>query len=383
MEQAKELLINMGPQHPSTHGVLRLMAKLDGETVTWMEPDVGYLHRCFEKLSEMKTYAQVIPFTDRTDYLSAMTNEHCFVEAVEKLFGEQIVVPERAQYIRVLMMELQRICSHLIGMGTGAMDLGAVTPFLYCWRDREKMYSLFERITGGRMLYNYWRLGGVRNDLPVGIIGTPKDGEELADKTIWGFINYFDSYVWPQWDALVTENRIFQWRMINVGKLSSQDAIAYGASGAVLRGSGVNFDLRKNLPYSIYERFEFDVPVGKENGDCFDRWIVRMAEMKQSSRIVKQCLEWLAENATGEFVGKTPRVIKPPQGEIYHRIEGARGEVACYIISDGTAKPYKVKWRSPCFTHLQLMPLIAPGYKIADTIAILGSLDIVLGEVDR
>lgn len=382
MEQTKELLVNMGPQHPSTHGVLRLMVKLDGETVTWCEPDVGYLHRCFEKLSEFKTYPQVIPFTDRTDYISAMTNELCFVEATEKLFGEAIKVPERAQYIRVLMCEFQRICSHLLALGAMAMDIGAVTPFLYAWRDREKMYTLFERITGGRLLYNYFRIGGLRNDLPEGIIGTPADGEDKADKTIWGFINYFDSYVWPQWDALVTGNRIFQWRTQNVGKLSAKDAVAFSASGAVLRGSGIKWDLRKNLPNSIYDRFEFDIPVGKEDGDCFDRWVVRAEEMKQSSRICKQAMAWLTENS-GEVMGKVPRILKPPKGEIYHRIEGARGEVACYVIADGSPSPYKVKWRSPCFTHLQLMPHLCPGQKIADVIAILGSIDIVLGEVDR
>ena len=382
MEQARELLVNMGPQHPSTHGVLRLMVKLDGETVTWCEPDVGYLHRCFEKLSEAKTYPQVIPFTDRTDYISAITNELCFVEATEKLFGDAIQVPERAQYIRVTLSEFQRICSHLLALGAMAMDIGAVTPFLYAWRDREKMYTLFERITGGRMLYNYLRVGGLRNDLPEGIIGSPNDGEEKADKTIWGFINYFDNYVWPQWDALVTGNRIFQWRTQDVAPLSSTDAIAFGSSGPVLRASGVKWDLRKNLPYSIYDRFEFDIPVGKENGDCFDRWVVRMEEMKQSSRIVKQGLAWLAENP-GEIMGKVPRILKPPKGEIYHRIEGSRGEVSCYVVSDGSPNPYKVKWRSPCFTHLQLMPHLCPGHKIADVIAILGSIDIVLGEVDR
>lgn len=382
MEQSRELLVNMGPQHPSTHGVLRLMVKLDGETVTWCEPDVGYLHRCFEKLSEFKTYPQVIPFTDRTDYVGPMLNELCFVEATEKLFGEAIKVPERAQYIRVLVCEFNRICSHLLAMGSMAMDIGAVTPFLYAWRDREKMYSLLERITGGRMLYNYFRVGGLRNDLPEGIIGSPTDGEDKAERTFWGFINYFDSYVVPQWDNLVTGNRIFQWRTQKVGCLSAADAIAYGSSGPVLRGSGVNWDLRKNLPNSIYDRFEFDIPVGKENGDCFDRWMIRYEEMRQSSRIVKQALQWLAENP-GEVMGKVPRILKPPKGEIYHRIEGARGEIACYVVSDGTANPYKVKWRSPCFTHLQLMPMLTPGHKLADIIAILGSIDIVLGEVDR
>lgn len=382
MEQNRELLLNMGPQHPSTHGVLRVLMRLDGENITGAEADIGYLHRCFEKLSEAKTYPQVIPFTDRTDYLSAITNEHCFCLAVEKLMG--LEVPERAEYIRILISELQRICSHLLAMGAMAMDLGATTAFLYAWRDREKMYTLFERITGGRMLYNYLRIGGVRNDLPSGILGDPSDGRDKADKTIWGFINYFDSYVWPEWDVLVTKNRIFEWRTQNVGVLSARDAIAYGASGAVLRGSGVNWDLRKNQPYSIYDRFEFDIPVGKDPGDCYDRWQVRMEEMRQSSRIVKQCLQWFAENSSGAIMpAKMPRVIKPPKGEIYQRIEGSRGEVACHVVSDGSPNPYKVRWRSPCFVHLQLLPLIAPGYKLADMIAIIGSFDVVMGEVDR
>lgn len=381
MEQTKELLLNMGPQHPSTHGVLRLLVKLDGETITWSEPDIGYLHRCFEKLSEAKTYPQVIPFTDRTDYISAITNEHCFVLAVEKMMG--IEVPERAEYIRVLMSELQRVCSHFLAVGSMAMDLGATSAFLYAWRDREKVYSLFERITGGRMLYNYLRIGGLRNDLPEGILGVPTDGKEKADQTIWGFINYLDSYVWPEWQTLVTHNRIFQWRTQNVAPLSAADAIAYGASGPVLRGSGVKWDLRRNAPYSIYDRFEFDIPVGRDPGDCFDRWMIRMEEMRQSSRICKQALAWLAENQGEVMAPKLPRVIKPPKGEIYQRIEGSRGEVACHIISDGTAMPYKVKWRSPCFTHLQLIPHIAPGFKLADMIAIIGSIDVVLGEVDR
>lgn len=380
MEQSKELLVNMGPQHPSTHGVLRLMVKLDGEQVTWCEPDIGYLHRCFEKLSEAKTYPQVIPFTDRTDYLSALSNELCYCLAIEKMIGIQ--VPERAEYIRVMLTEFQRICSHLIGVGAMAMDLGAVTPFLYAWRDREYMYSLFERITGGRMLYNYLRFGGVRNDLPPGIIGSPNDGPDKKEKTIWGFINYFENYVMPEWTALVTGNRIFEWRTKDIAPLSSKDAIAYGASGPVLRGSGVNWDLRRDDPYSIYDRFEWDVIVGKENGDVYDRWQVRMGEMIQSARIVKQALMWLSENG-GEILGKVPRVIKPPPGEHYQRIEGSRGEVGCWIISDGTANPYRVKWRSPCFVHLELMPLLIPGNKIADAVAILGSIDIVLGEVDR
>jgi len=381
VEQTRELLINMGPQHPSTHGVLRVLLKLDGETITWAEPDIGYLHRCFEKLSESKTYPQVIPYTDRTDYLSAITNEHAFCLAVEKLMG--IEVPERAEYIRVMMAELQRICSHLLGLGAMALDLGAVTGFLYAWRDREKIYSLFERITGGRMLYNYLRIGGVRNDLPEGIIGTPRDGRDKADKTIWGFINYFESYVLPEWDDLLTNNRIFQWRTQGVAPLPSEVAIAYGASGPVLRASGVKWDLRKNVPYSIYDRFEFDIPVGKENGDCFDRWVVRVEEMRQSARIVKQALQWLAENPGDYIAPKLPRVLKPPKGEVYIRYEGSRGEVGVHLVSDGSANPYKVKWRSPCFTHLQLLPVLAPGHKLADMIAIIGSIDIVLGEVDR
>lgn len=382
MEQVKEIMVNFGPQHPSTHGVLRVVVKLDGETVTWCEPDVGYLHRCFEKVAETRTFPQVVPYTDRTDYLSAITNETCYVEAVEKLFQGAIEVPERAQYIRVMMNELQRIVSHLMGLGAMIMDIGATTPFLYCWRDREKAYSLLQQITGGRQLYNYLRIGGVRNDLPEGIIGSPSDGEDKSDQTLWGFINYLDNYVIPQWKELVTDNRIFQWRTVGIGCLPAEQAIAYSASGVMLRGSGVKWDLRKNRPYLIYDRFDFDIPVGSEKGDCFDRWQVRAEEMTQSSRIIKQCLEWLAENP-GPVLAKVPRVIKPPKGEVYHRIEGSRGEVACYIVSDGGTHPYKVKWRSPCFTHLQLMPVLCPGHKVADLIAILGSIDIVLGEVDR
>lgn len=380
MEQSKELLVNMGPQHPSTHGVLRLMVKLDGEQVTWCEPDIGYLHRCFEKLSEAKTYPMVIPFTDRTDYIAAISNELCLCMGVEKMVGIQ--VPERAEYIRVMLTEFQRICSHLLALGAMALDLGAVSPFLYAWRDREYMYTLFERITGGRMLYNYLRFGGVRNDLPPGIIGKPTDGAELKEKTIWGFLNYFDSYVMPEWDGLLTRNRIFEWRTKGIGQLPAKTAIAYGASGPVLRGSGVKWDLRRDAPYSIYDRFEFDIPTGKENGDVFDRYLIRIKEMYESAKIVKQALNWLAENG-GEIMGKVPRIIKPPPGEHYQRIEGPRGEVGCWIISDGTANPYRVKWRSPCFVHLELMPVLTPGHLIADVVAILGSIDIVLGEVDR
>lgn len=384
MEQAKELLINMGPQHPSTHGVLRILIKLDGENVTYAEPDIGYLHRCFEKLSEAKTYPQVIPFTDRTDYLAAILNEWIFCMGVEKLQGVQ--VPERAEYIRVIMGELQRITSHLLWFGAFALDLGAVTPFLYAWREREKIYSIFERITGGRMLYNYLRVGGVRNDILPEWIGSPDDvgmpghPDDKSEKTIHGFLNYLENYALPEYETLVTNNRIIQWRTQSIAPLSAKDAIAFGATGPVLRGSGVKWDLRKNEPYSIYDRFDFDIPVGKENGDVYDRYMVRMNEIPQSIKIVRQALAQMPE---GEVLGKVPRVIKPPAGEIYARVEGAKGELGAYIISDGSPNPYRVKWRSPCFVHLQLIPHLAPGFKIADLVAIIGSIDIVLGEVDR
>lgn len=365
MATEREMVLNMGPQHPSTHGVLRVMLKLDGEVIVEAQPDIGYLHRCFEKLAEDWSYPQVVPLTDRNDYLAAMTNELVYVMAVEKLLG--IEVPERAKYIRVIMAELQRICSHLLWWATFALDLGALTPFFYGFREREMTYDLFEMVTGGRLLYSYMRIGGVRNDLP----------DRFTQKTL-EFLDWLEKMLW-EYDRLLTRNRIFEHRTIGVAPLSAADAIAYGASGPVLRGSGVPRDLRKVEPYLVYDRFDFEIPVGR-NGDCYDRYIVRMKEIEESAKIIRQALESIPD---GEVLAKVPRQLKPPAGEVYVRIESPRGEVGAYLISDGSQKPYRLKWRAPSFAHLELIPLLGPGLLIADMVVLIGSIDIILGEVDR
>ncbi|MHB9145476.1 MAG: NADH-quinone oxidoreductase subunit D [Symbiobacteriia bacterium] len=357
----------MGPQHPSTHGVLRVIVKLDGETVVQAKPDVGYLHRCFEKLSEQKTYTQVIPFTDRTDYLGAMTNEWAFVLGIEKLLG--LVIPERAEYLRVIVAELQRIASHLLWFGTFSLDLGAATPFLYAFREREVVYDLFEALSGGRLLYNYFRIGGLRNDLPPG----------WTEKVI-EFLDYLEKKALPEYHALFTTNAIVHARTLGIGKLTPEDAIAWGASGPVLRGSGVNWDLRRDAPYGYYHKFEWDV-VTEAGCDVNARFLVRMREMVQSARILRQAIAALPD---GEYMGKVPKVLRPAKdSEAYIRHEGPRGEIGVYMIADGTANPYRVHWRSPAFVHLQLIEHMAIGDKIADLVATIGSIDIVLGEVDR
>lgn len=369
IDQERDLVVNMGPQHPSTHGVLRLVTRLNGEEVVAVHPDVGYLHRCFEKLAENKTYTQVIAFTDRTDYLGAMYNEWAFCMATEKLLG--IEIPERVEYMRVIVGELQRIISHIMAYGTFALDLGATTAFLYSFREREALYDLFEYLSGGRLLYNYYRVGGMKNDFPPGWLERVSEMLDIIEKKSL-----------RQYHTLLTENRIFQLRTQNIGNLSAKDAIAWGASGAVLRGSGVKWDLRRDDPYSIYDRFDFDIPVGKENGDVFDRYMVRMKEIEQSIRIVRQAIEQMPKD--GPFMAeKVPKALRPAKNEIYMRVEAPRGEVGVWMVSDGTPKPYRCRWRSPCFTHLQLIDVMSRGYKVADLVAILGSIDIVLGEVDR
>ncbi len=360
------VVVNMGPQHPSTHGVLRVLAEIDGERILQCEADIGFLHRCFEKIAEGLPFPSVIPYTDRTDYLAGMTNELAYCLAVEQLFG--IEVPERASAIRVLMAELQRIASHLLWFGTFALDLGAVTPFLYAWREREKLLDVFETVSGARMMYHYVRIGGVRNDLPAGV-----------DRQVRTFLDGFDANL-DEFHALLTANPIFQARTRNVAVLSRQDAIAYGASGPTLRGSGVAYDLRKVHPYCGYERYDFAVPVG-ETGDILDRYNVRMEEMRQSARIARQALEGLPE---GDFMGKVPRRWKAPAADAYSRVEGPRGEVGVYVVGDGqNDRPWRVHWRAPSFVHLQLLPVLGPGLLVADVVAVIGSIDIVLGEVDR
>lgn len=359
-----ELFVNMGPQHPSTHGVLRLVVRLEGEKVTKTVPDIGYLHRCFEKIAEKRNVTQVIPYTDRTDYLAAFYCEWAFVQAVERLAG--VEVPERAEYIRVIMGELQRIASHLIWFGTFALDLGATTAFLYAWRERESLLDILGKLTGARMLYNYFRVGGVRNDLYDGFID---------DVTF--FLDNFEQKL-KEYHDLLTGNRIFESRVKGVGILTPEDAIAYGASGPVLRGSGIRRDVRKDHPYGVYDRFEFDVPIGT-TCDVYARYMVRMEEMEQSIRILRQALRDIPE---GPFLGNVPRRIKLT-GDTYSRVEGPRGEIGCYLVGDGSDVPYRCKWRSPCFVHLQAVDLMSRNHLVADMVAIVGSIDVVMGEVDR
>jgi NADH-quinone oxidoreductase subunit D len=368
----REMVINMGPQHPSTHGVLRLELVLDGEIIKKVTPNIGYLHRCFEKYAEqMDDYSKVIPYTDRMDYVSAINQEHGYVLAMERLL--EIDVPERVEYIRVIMAELQRIASHLLGIGAFGLDLGAFTPFLYCFTEREKILDIFERTTGARLLYNYMAVGGLMKDVH------PEFKTDTAD-----FLKTFRPKI-KELNDLLSYNDIFIKRTANIGVLPKQVAINYGASGPVLRGSGVQWDLRKNDPYSIYEKFDFEIPVGMGEmgtlGDCWDRYIVRVREMEQSLRIIEQALDGLQEE--GDVTEAVPKRIRPKNGSIYTRSESPRGELGYYIESDNSASPYRVKARAPSFVHLGMLPAISKGSLIADLVAIVGSIDIVLGEVDR
>jgi NADH-quinone oxidoreductase subunit D len=369
--RTEEMVLNMGPQHPSTHGVLRLELVVDGEIVIDVIPHIGYLHRCFEKHAEkMTNYQQVIPYVDRMDYCAAMNMDFGYVLAVEKLLG--IKVPERVEYIRVIMAELQRIASHLIAAGTYGLDIGAFTPFLYMFRDRERILDLFEMTCGARLLYNYMWIGGLSHDLPPGFIDKAKD-----------FCKYFRPKI-KEYNDLLSYNEIFIKRTANVGVLPSDVAISYACSGPVLRGSGVNFDLRRDDPYSIYHRIEWEPQVGKGEmgtvGDCWDRYMVRIREMEQSANIVEQALNQIPD---GEVTSAIPKRIRPNPGDVYVRTESARGEIGFYVVSDGSGSPYRVKGRSPCFVNLSVIPEISRGHMIADIVAIAGSLDIVLGEVDR
>ena len=366
-----QMILNMGPQHPSTHGVLRLKISTDGEIVSNIEPVIGYLHRCFEKHCENCTYEQVIPFTDRCDYIASMNNNFGYVVAMEKLM--EIKVPDRVEYIRVIMAELNRIASHLLALGVYGLDVGAFTPFLYMFRDRERILDIFELTCGARLLYNYMWVGGVSHDLPVGFV-----------ETVYGFLDYFEPKL-KEYNEILTYNKIFIERTADVGVLPPEVAISYGVSGPNLRGSGVKWDLRKDEPYSIYERFDFDVPVGEgtigTTGDCWDRFYVRMLEMTESVKILRQALKDLPQD--GDVHQALPKKIRPPKGSIYQRTESPRGDLAYYIISDGSPQPYRLKMRAPAFTALSVLNEISRGWMLSDVIAILGSLDIVLGEIDR
>ena len=363
--RTEELLLNVGPQHPSTHGVFRIIVKLDGEIITDATPVIGYLHRGTEKLAEDLTYTQIIPYTDRMDYVSAMTNNYVMVHAVETLM--QLEIPERAQFLRLIVMELQRIASHLVWWGTYLLDIGAMSPFLFAFKDREQILNLFNELCGARLTYNYMRVGGVKWDAPEGWIDKVRD-----------FVAYMKKRL-DDYHGLVSGNEIFLARIKGVGAYDAKTAIDYGLSGANLRCTGVKWDLRKDQPYCIYDRFEFDVPVGT-NGDCYDRYVIRMEEIRQSLRILEQAVEQFP--AEGEIMGKVPRVIRPPEGEVYVRIESPRGEIGCYLVSRGKDKPYRVKFRRPSFVNLQILPKLLIGQPIANLITILGGVDIVLGEVD-
>jgi len=368
--KTEEMVLNMGPQHPSTHGVLRLELVIEGEIIKSVTPHIGYLHRCFEKHCEVMTYPQIIPYTDRMDYLASMSNEFGYVVAMERLMG--IEVPERVEYIRVIMAELQRIASHLVALGTYGADLGAFTPFLFCFRDREKILNLFEITCGARLLYNYMWIGGVSHDLHPDFIRLAKE-----------FIKEFRPNL-KELNDLLTFNQIFIDRTANVGILPAETAINYGITGPNLRASGVKWDLRINDPYSIYDRFDFEIPVGKGKngtvGDCWNRYYIRILEIKESLKIIEQAIDQIPD---GDESSAIPKRVKPPAGQIYSRVENPRGELGYFIVSDGSVNPTRVKVRAPSFVNMVVFGELCKGHMVADVVAILGSIDIVLGEIDR
>ena len=362
----REMELDFGPQHPSTHGVLRLKLRIDGERILSCYPIIGYLHRGTEKLFELHPYVQNVPHTDRMDYVAAATNNLAYVGAVEKLVG--ITTPPRADYIRTMLCELQRISSHLLWLATHAIDIGAMTPFFYCFREREQILDLFEEYCGARLTLNCMRPGGQPFDLPVG----------WAD-TCRAFCEEFPTHV-DEYEGLLTNNRIWKERTVGIGVLEADRALEFGISGPMLRGSGVDWDLRKARPYAAYAEVDFDVPLGK-NGDTYDRYLVRVEEMRQSARIVLQCLDQIPE---GPLMAKKPRTMKAPkEGEVYYSIEGPKGEIGFYIVSDGTTNPHRCHVRAPSFITLQVLPELVKGQLLSDLVALIGTTDIVLGEVDR
>jgi NADH-quinone oxidoreductase subunit D len=417
MAEIKNYTLNFGPQHPAAHGVLRLVLELDGEVIQRADPHIGLLHRATEKLAEQKTYLQSVPYMDRLDYVSMMCNEHAYVMAIEKLLG--ITVPVRAQYIRVMFDEITRLMNHLLWLGAHALDVGAMGPFLYAFRDREDLMDIYEATSGARMHAAYYRPGGVYRDLPdsmpqykASIIRNDKAIKRLNDERsgsvldfIGEFTQRFDAYV-DEYETLLTDNRIWKQRLVGVGTVSPEDALALGFTGPMLRGSGVEWDLRKKQPYEVYEHMDFDIAVGT-NGDSYDRYLVRMEEMRQANRIIKQCVTWLQANP-GPVMVDNHKVAPPsrvnmksnmeelihhfklftegmhvPPGEVYSAVEHPKGEFGIYIVSDGANKPYRLKIRAPGFTHLQSLDEMTKGHMIADAVTIIGTQDIVFGEVDR
>ena len=388
------MVLNMGPQHPSTHGVLRLVLEIDGEAIVALAPDIGYLHTGIEKTCEAKFYSQVIPLTDRIDYLCPMTNNLAYCLAVEKLL--ELEIPERAQVLRVLLNELTRIQSHLVWLGTHAMDIGALTMFLYCWREREDILRIFEAVSGQRMMGSYFRIGGLALEPPM----------EFREQ-VQNFLDIMPGRI-DQYESLLTGNPIWIGRLQGVGTLSAADAVALGVTGPPLRARGVDWDLRRDMPYSSYEKFKFDVPVSTV-GDVWARYTVRLLEMRESVKICQQAMDMLAAMpANGRIVADAPKIVLPdreqmktqmeslihhfkivtegfgvPAGEVYQAVESPRGEMGYYVVSDGTAKPYRVHMRNPSFATLQALETMCKGRLLADVVAVIGSIDIVLGEIDR
>ncbi|MCB5363901.1 NADH-quinone oxidoreductase subunit D [Pusillimonas sp. CC-YST705] len=418
MAEIKNYTLNFGPQHPAAHGVLRLVLELDGEVIQRADPHIGLLHRGTEKLAEHKTFLQALPYMDRLDYVSMMCNEHAYVMAVEKLLG--LEVPLRAQYIRVMFDEITRILNHLMSIGSHALDVGAMAVFLYAFREREDLMDCYEAVSGARLHAAYYRPGGVYRDLPdtmpqygqssqyrgakeVRAMNDARSGSLLD--FIEDFTNRFPKCV-DEYETLLTDNRIWKQRLVGVGVVDPDRAKALGFTGPMLRGSGVAWDLRKMQPYEVYDRVDFDIPVGKE-GDCYDRYLVRIAEMRESNRIIRQCVEWLRNNP-GPVIVDNHKVAPPqrermklgmeelihhfklfsegmhvPTGEAYAAVEHPKGEFGIYMISDGANKPYRVKIRAPGFAHLQSLDELSRGHMIADAVTIIGTLDIVFGEIDR
>ncbi|BAN69387.1 NADH-quinone oxidoreductase subunit D [endosymbiont of unidentified scaly snail isolate Monju] len=417
MAEIRNYTLNFGPQHPAAHGVLRLVLEMDGEVIERADPHVGLLHRGTEKLAESKPYKQSIGYMDRLDYVSMMCNEHGYVLAIEKLLG--IEAPIRAQYIRTLFDEITRILNHLMWLGTHALDIGAMTLFLYCFREREDLMDCYEAVSGARMHATYYRPGGVYRDLPEqmprfepGRFCSEKDAKIRNRAREGSLLDFIDDFAdrFPglvdEYETLLTDNRIWKQRTVGIGVVSPERARQLGFTGAMLRGSGIAWDLRKKQPYAVYDRVDFDIPVGT-NGDCYDRYLVRVEEMRQSARIIKQCVAWLRENP-GPVMIDDHKVASPnreemkqsmealihhfklfsegycpPEGEVYAAVEAPKGEFGCYIISDGANKPYRLKVRAPGFAHLAAMDEMARGHMLADVVAIIGTMDIVFGEIDR
>ena len=361
-----EMLLNMGPQHPSTHGVFRMVLWVDGEKIVDVIPHIGYLHRGSEKLCEGEQFNQVITLFDRMDYIANFNNEHIYCRAVEKLMG--LEVSERSEYIRVILCELNRIASHMLFIATMGLDAGAMTPSMFCFRGRERIQGLFESVSGARMMHNYFRIGGLKEDVPDDFVQQVREVLDLVKKDT------------EESDKLLSFNEIFLARLKKIAVMSAEDAIDYGLTGPCLRASGVDYDVRKAAPYSVYDRFDFDVPIGLD-GDCWDRYYLRVQEVYQSIRIIEQALDQLPEGDVASSLGR--RLLRPPAGEVYLRAENPRGELGVYLVSDGTDRPYRVKVRPPSFCNLSALKHMLKNAWIADSVVILGALDIVLGEVDR